>query len=198
MKWTHRRIGAWSWTSATKWDRQQMGRFPIRGEIRGRLPKCIIMRLQSFHFALGNPMLNIQRSWLVIGNVGLEGIIWLFYTCHNSPIFVFFESRIWHVWALFWNRPKCLLSRRQFFSDNARPSTMYLTIEYLKYTVFCHCQSPLSKRNATTRSKKIKDVYCSSIDYRSKANKQCWHKWLVSSCISATFLLRSCFPNGGG
>jgi hypothetical protein len=38
----------------------------------------------------------------------------------------------------------------------------------------------------------IKDVYCSSIDYRSKANKQSLHKWLVSSCISATFLPRSC------
>jgi hypothetical protein len=36
---------------------------------------------------------------------------------------------------------------------------------------------------------------CSSIDYRSKANKQCWHKWSVSSCISATFLLMCCFPN---
>jgi hypothetical protein len=35
----------------------------------------------------------------------------------------------------------------------------------------------------------------SSIDYRSKANKQCLHKWLVSSCISATFLLRKWFPN---
>jgi hypothetical protein len=34
-------------------------------------------------------------------------------------------------------------------------------------------------------------AYCSSIDNRSKANKQYLHKWLVSSCISATFLLIS-------
>jgi hypothetical protein len=39
-------------------------------------------------------------------------------------------------------------------------------------------------------------VYCSSIDYRFKANKQCLHKWLVCSCISETFLLRTWFPNG--